>query len=337
MTNQEKRQYAILSNFVTFLEQIKLNFATTIHTHKVSDITDLPKIPNKTSDLINDSGYKTTDNNTTYSLSKNGNTITLTGSDGLETSVEDADTVVQVDSELSGTSENPVQNKIIHAALKLLVPTTRKINNKLLDADISLNADDVGADPSGSSDNAIAQAKAYTDKSIADLVGSADSTMDTLGEIQEAFTKNKSVVDALNDSIGSKANDIDLKAHLTDKNNPHGVTSSQLGLENVENKNSEQIRQELTAENVTDALGFNPSRDNHEHDGLIKTPSIEKAYVIGSTSKVENTNKEVFDTDVYLTEKQGELHLHSLEIGSAENNATLLFDEESGMLTISFS
>ena len=49
-------------------------------------------IPTKTSQLTNDSGFKTTDNNTTYSISKSGSTITLTGSDGSTTSVTDADT-----------------------------------------------------------------------------------------------------------------------------------------------------------------------------------------------------------------------------------------------------
>ena len=49
-------------------------------------------IPTKTSQLTNDSGFKTTDNNTTYSISKSGSTITLTGSDGSTTSVTDSDT-----------------------------------------------------------------------------------------------------------------------------------------------------------------------------------------------------------------------------------------------------
>ena len=49
-------------------------------------------IPTKTSQLTNDSGFKTTDTNTTYSLSKSGSTITLTGSDGKTTSVTDSDT-----------------------------------------------------------------------------------------------------------------------------------------------------------------------------------------------------------------------------------------------------
>lgn len=49
-------------------------------------------VPTKTSQLTNDSGFKTTDNNTTYALSKSGSTITLTGSDGKTTSVTDSNT-----------------------------------------------------------------------------------------------------------------------------------------------------------------------------------------------------------------------------------------------------
>lgn len=40
--------------------------------------------------------------------------------------------------------------------------------------------------------------------------------------------------------------------------NPHNVTKAEIGLGNVENKNSETIRGEITSENVTDALGFTP-------------------------------------------------------------------------------
>ena len=66
------------------------------------------------------------------------------------------------------------------------------------------------------------------DQSIADLIGSADSTMDTLGEIQKAMEEGSGVVEALDAAIGSKAKQEDLVAHTTNKNNPHGVTFSQL-------------------------------------------------------------------------------------------------------------
>lgn len=52
-------------------------------------------VPTKVSELSNDSGYKTTDHNTTYSLTKSGSTIKLTGSDGSETSVADSNTTYQ--------------------------------------------------------------------------------------------------------------------------------------------------------------------------------------------------------------------------------------------------
>ncbi len=59
-------------------------------------IEGLAVVPTKISELENDAGYKTTDNNTTYALSKSGATITLTGSDGSKTSVTDANTTYGV-------------------------------------------------------------------------------------------------------------------------------------------------------------------------------------------------------------------------------------------------
>jgi len=62
--------------------------------HFVKTLSDAikKKIPTKVSQLTNDVGYKTTDTNTTYKLSKSGSTVTLTGSDGSTTSVTDSNT-----------------------------------------------------------------------------------------------------------------------------------------------------------------------------------------------------------------------------------------------------
>ena len=97
------------------VEKIYGVFAQIEHSHSKSDIRDLPEIPTKVSDLVNDSGFKTTDNNTTYTLTKDGETIVLTGSDGSAMSVKDSDTKITVDSELCSNSTNPVQNKVIDA------------------------------------------------------------------------------------------------------------------------------------------------------------------------------------------------------------------------------
>ena len=62
-------------------------------------------------------------------------------------------------------------------------------------------------------DGAYANSNKYTDQKIADLINGAPETMDTLKEIADAIEKNKSVVEALDKSIGTKANQNELDTH----------------------------------------------------------------------------------------------------------------------------
>ena len=48
----------------------------------------------------------------------------------------------------------------------------------------------------------------------------------------------------------------EIDAHISSTNNPHSVTKAQIGLGDVENKSSSAIRDEITSENVTNALGY---------------------------------------------------------------------------------
>lgn len=61
-------------------------------------------------------------------------------------------------------------------------------------------------------------------------------------------------------AVLAKTNAIEasVSAHIGNTANPHKVTKAQIGLANVENKSSTQIRSELTKENVTNALGYTP-------------------------------------------------------------------------------
>jgi len=61
-------------------------------------------------------------------------------------------------------------------------------------------------------------------------------------------------------AVLAKTNAIEasVSEHTGNTANPHGVTKEQLGLANVENKSSMQIRSEITKENVTNALGYTP-------------------------------------------------------------------------------
>lgn len=52
----------------------------------------------------------------------------------------------------------------------------------------------------------------YVDTKVANLVNSAPTTLDTLGELATALQNNSSTVDALNSAIGNKANTTDVTA-----------------------------------------------------------------------------------------------------------------------------
>jgi hypothetical protein len=74
--------------------------------------------------------------------------------DKLQQDIADAvaNVEIAVDSALSTTSTNPVQNKVITASINTLttnvnskVPTSRTVNGKALSSNISLSASDVGA------------------------------------------------------------------------------------------------------------------------------------------------------------------------------------------------
>lgn len=75
-------------------------------------------------------------------------------------------------------------------------------------------AAEVGADPSGTGADVLATARGYTDAQIAALVNGAPETLDTLKELADAIRDNDSVVEALNEAIGTKANKSDIPTTL---------------------------------------------------------------------------------------------------------------------------
>ena len=107
-------------------------------------------------------------------------------------------------------------------------------------------------------DAALASANTYTDEKIGLLMNNSSEAVDSIMELATAMSENEDVVEALNTAVGTKANASDLTSHTGNKSNPHGVTKSQVGLGNVENKSSSTIRSEITKANVTTALGYTP-------------------------------------------------------------------------------
>lgn len=102
-------------------------------------------------------------------------------------------------------------------------------------------------------------------------------TIPTVPTNVSAFTNDAGYLTEHQD-ISGKANVSDLTSHTGNKSNPHGVTKSQIGLGNVENKSSETIRSEITSANVTNALGFIPA--SADGGGV----SIDSAHITLTTS-----------------------------------------------------
>lgn len=72
-----------------------------------------------------------------------------------------------------------------------------------------------------------------------------------------AIPKATQSVDGLLSKEDKKSYD-DAHVHISNKDNPHAVTKSQVGLSNVENKSGATIRSEMTKDEVVEALGYTP-------------------------------------------------------------------------------
>ena len=96
-------------------------------------------------------------------------------------------------------------------------------------------------------ESAVNTAKAYTDTKVADLVGTAPQTLDTLEEVAQAIEENEDVVTALNSAIGSKANQSDLNTLTTKVNtNTSNISTNTSNISNLTTR----------VTNVETSLGF---------------------------------------------------------------------------------
>lgn len=84
--------------------------------------------------------------------------------------------------------------------------------------------------------------------------GVSAEEVDSVNDLIQYVNEHGTEVIAINKNIEDLQ--IGLDNHFANESNPHKVTKSQVGLENVENKSSETIRSELTRANVTNALGY---------------------------------------------------------------------------------
>lgn len=130
-----------------------------------------------------------------------------------------------VDSSLSSTSTNPVQNKVVNSALADKVPVSRTVNGKALSANITLSASDVSADAKGTASSAVSSHNTSTSAHndirtlittlttrLNALADSDDTTLDQMSEIVDYIKSNRSLIESV---TTSKVSVTDIVNNLT--------------------------------------------------------------------------------------------------------------------------
>ena len=192
-----------------------------------------------------------------------------------------------------------------------LVEVEDSINELLTNKSDRNHTHDDKYDAAGSADTALTSAQSYTNTAIANLINSAPTTLDTLGEIAEAMKTNESVVKALDDAVGTKANASDLTDHTGNKKNPHGVTLSQLGVT--------ATKEEL---NIMDGVTATTAEINVLKG--ITTTTTELNYMDGVTSNVQTQ----------LDTKSNEGHTHNYAGSSSAGGAATSANKVNKTLTV---
>lgn len=214
---------------VTIADQENLrNLKTVATSGSYNDLTDkpaIPVVPTKTSDLTNDSGFITANDipaaqdvpTKTSELTNDSGFITsaslptktsdLTNDSGFITGYTESDPTVPAWAK--ATSKPSYSYDEITGKPTLFSGSYNDLTNK--PALFSGSYNDLTDKPTIPSVTGLASTS-YVDTKVANLVNSAPTTLDTLGELATALQNNQSVVNTLNSAIGNKANTTDVTA-----------------------------------------------------------------------------------------------------------------------------
>lgn len=219
------------------------------------------------------------DVNTTYKISKSGNTITLTGSDGSTSTVTDSNTTY---SNMTGSSTTS------DGSSGLVPAPTRGNSNRYLSASGTWTV------PENTTYNNATQ-------SSSGLMSSTDKTK--LDGVEEGAQVNTVTGVKGSSETSYRTGDIN-------------ITKANIGLGNVENKSSATIRGELTKANVTTALGYTPpQQDTNTTYGLSLVGDTLSLVEGGSTKEITiSTN----DTTYTLTQDSTDGHRITLTPSTGE-------------------
>ena len=183
--------------------QVSGSYAAEPHTHTKADITDFPTIPSKTSQLTNDSGFITS---VPVASSTVSGTVKVGSGLSINNGVLSADAQkIDVDSALSSTSVNPVQNKVINSALagkQDTISDLATIRSNASKGATAVQPDDLAK---------VATSGSYTDltnKPTIPTVNNATITIQKNGTKVDSFTANQATAKTINITVPTTAADV---------------------------------------------------------------------------------------------------------------------------------
>lgn len=202
-----------INSNVTIADQENLrNLKTVATTGSYNDLTDKPAIPTKTSDLTNDSGFITA-NDIPEAQEVPTKTSDLTNDSGFITA---SDIPAETDPTVPAWAKASTKPTYTYAEITekptLFSGSYNDLTNKPTLFSGSYN--DLTDKPTIPSVAGLAS-ETYVNQKVADLVNSAPTTLDTLGELATALQTNENTTAALNSAIGTKANASDVTALTT--------------------------------------------------------------------------------------------------------------------------
>ena len=275
-----------------------------------------------------------TDTNTTYTLDKDGSNIKLVDNSGkVISTIVDSDTQVTVDSALSTTSTNPVQNKIINSALANKVD---KVSGK------GLSTNDYTTEEKNKLAGIAAGANAYT---------LPTATASDLGGVKIGYSQSGKNYPVALDANGRMYVNVPWEDTNTHYNAYNSVGNSD-SISNGSTSNGATYFKLVDGGVVRSAISIKGSGGTtvtSDSNGNITINSTDtntdtkvtnslgptvKAYVTGTQdSNNTHTGTQVFDTGVYLDNVAGRLAVTSLKIGEGCN---LVYDSTNKCVSFQF-
>lgn len=206
------------------------------------------------------------------------------------------------------------------------------INDKITNIDNTADTDKpVSTAQQTAIDEAYANSNAYTDQKIADLIGGASSTMDTLKEVEDAMKSSSNVVEALEKAIGNKADQAELNGHLN--NVDIHVTTDDKAAWNDSNSKKHSHSNKSVLDGITSALitAWNNAVE-HINDTVKHITNDERILWNTVSNKVDKIKgKDLSSNDFTNTLKT---KLDNIEDGANKYIHPTYTEKESGMYKI---